>query len=196
LPEGTRLSHTGDGFVSLGITCLSYGLTDLAHGYGFLAVFVTALALRHQERSHAYHGTLHEFSEQLERLLMMLLLVVFGITIAGGLLEPLTWDGVAIGLLVLFVVRPLCGMAGMAGSGLPVAERAVISFFGIRGVGSFYYLAYALNEVPFAEPKRLWAITGFIVVISIFVHGVTVTPIIRWLDGARARASKANADPQ
>ncbi|HSO42606.1 MAG TPA: cation:proton antiporter, partial [Rhodospirillales bacterium] len=79
LPDRAKLSRTGDGFVALGITCLSYSLTELAHGYGFLAVFVTALALRHAERTHEYHETLHEFSEQLERLLMMLILVLFGI---------------------------------------------------------------------------------------------------------------------
>ena len=43
LPNRAKLSRTGDGFVALGVTCLAYGLTEIAHGYGFLAVFVAAL---------------------------------------------------------------------------------------------------------------------------------------------------------
>lgn len=185
LPNRAQLSRTGDGFVALGITCLSYSLTEIAHGYGFLAVFVTALTLRHEERTHEYHEKLHEFSEQLERLLMMLILVLFGISLEGGLLEVLTWSGIVVGVLVLLVVRPLAGLVGLIGTGIPSGERLILSFFGIRGIGSFYYLAYALNEATFEADEQLWAITGFIVLVSIVVHGVTVTPIIRRLDRAR-----------
>jgi len=185
LPDRAKLSRTGDGFVALGITCLSYSLTELAHGYGFLAVFVTALALRHAERTHEYHETLHEFTEQLERLLMMLILVLFGVSLGGGLLGPLSWMDVVVGLAVLLIVRPLAGLAGLVGAGLPIRERVVIGFFGIRGIGSFYYLAYALNEIGFPAPERLWAVTAFIVLVSILLHGTTVTPVIRWMDRAR-----------
>lgn len=185
LPHRAQLSRTGDGFVSLGITCLSYGLTELAQGYGFLAVFVTALALRHEERSHEFHETLHEFAEQLERLLMMVVLVLFGIALEGGLLDALTWSGAAAGLLVLLVIRPAAGLAGMAYSGLPRDERLILSFYGIRGIGSFYYLAYALDEAPFEGAAQLWALTAFIVLTSIVLHGVTVTAVIGHMDRAR-----------
>jgi len=185
LPHRAQLSRTGDGFVSLGITCLSYGLTELAQGYGFLAVFVTALALRHEERSHEFHETLHEFAEQLERLLMMVVLVLFGIALEGGLLDALTWSGAAAGLLVLLVIRPAAGLAGMAYSGLPRDERLILSFYGIRGIGSFYYLAYALDEAPFEGATQLWALTAFIVLTSIVLHGVTVTAVIGHMDRAR-----------
>lgn len=189
LPDRAKLSRTGDGFVALGITCLSYSLTELAHGYGFLAVFVTALALRDAERSHEYHEKLHEFAEQLERLLMMLVLVLFGVSIAGGLLVSLSWPDALAGLVVLLVLRPLAGLVGLAGAGIPLRERFVIGFFGIRGIGSFYYLAYALNEASFPGSERLWAITGFIVLVSILLHGTTVTPVIRWMDRARDQAT-------
>jgi sodium/hydrogen antiporter len=185
LPDRARLSRTGDGFVSLGITCLSYGLTELAHGYGFLAVFVTALALRHEERTHEYHEKLHDFAEQLERLLMMVVLVLFGIALEGGLLDALTWSGAAAGLLVLLVIRPAAGLAGMAFTGLPRDERLILSFYGIRGIGSFYYLSYALNEARFEAPEQLWALTAFIVLTSIVLHGVTVTPVIDHMDRVR-----------
>lgn len=183
LPNRAKLSRTGDGFVALGITCVSYGLTELAHGYGFLAVFVTALALRQAERTHRYHEKLHAFSEELERLLMMLLLVLFGGAVtAGGLLDSLTWSGVAAGLLILLLLRPLTGLLGLAGSGRPFLEIAVIGFFGIRGLGSVYYLSYALGEADFAGEDVLWSVTTFIILVSILLHGTTVTPVMRLLD--------------
>ena len=180
--EGSRIPETGDTLVALGITLLAYGLAELAQGYGFLAVFVAALTLRRKERSHHYRARLHEFSEQLERLFMMVLLVLFGGALAGGLLAPLTWGAAAVGLLGLFAVRPLAGLVALAGSGLRWDERAEISFFGIRGVGSFYYLAYAYNTEAFGELEFVFALAGFVVLGSILLHGLTAAPAMGWLD--------------
>lgn len=182
IPARAKLSRSGDGFVALGITLVAYGLAELAQGYGFLAVFAAALAVRSAERNHAYHRRLHEFSEQLERLFMMALLVGFGGAITGGgLLSALSWGGAGFALLALFVVRPLTAWLGLAGLGLPGAERAVIAFYGIRGVGSVYYLAYGLGHGLFPVPGELWATLGFVVLLSIVLHGVTVTPAMRAL---------------
>jgi sodium/hydrogen antiporter len=185
VPNRAGLSRTGEGFVALGITFLVYGLTELAHGYGFLAVFVAALAIRAIERQHHYHDRLHDFADQIERLLMMVLLVLFGGALAGGLLAPLTWAGVAAGLLFVFLVRPAAGLASLAGSPHPIRERAAIAFFGIRGLGGFYYLAYALNEARFEGAEELWAVLGFTVLLSILLHGTTVTPAMNHLDRRR-----------
>ena len=67
-----------DGLVALGATLVAYGVAEAAHGYGFLAVFVAALALRETERDHEFHEVMHDFAEQVERLLMMLVLVLLG----------------------------------------------------------------------------------------------------------------------
>ena len=116
-----------DGFVALGITCLTYAAVESAHGYGFIGVFVAALALRSTHRSHAYHTKMHDYAEELERLLMMVLLVGFGAAlVGGGLLQALTWHSVAFALLALFVVRPLSGWLSLVGSGRPASERAVV----------------------------------------------------------------------
>ncbi len=195
LPNRARLSRTGDGFVALAMTLLSYGITEMAHGYGFLAVFVTALAFRHLERGHRYHDRLHDLAEQVERLLMMAVLVLFGVALGHGLLAPLTWGAAAAGLAFLFVARPLAALAGFAGLGMPGREALAIGFFGIRGVGSFYYLAYALNEAPWAEAADLWALAGFVVLVSVLLHGTTVTPAMRWLDRARADANAPKKPP-
>ncbi|MBL6458093.1 cation:proton antiporter [Belnapia sp. T6] len=187
MPNRARLSRTGDGFVALGATFLSYGLTELVHGYGFLAVFVAALAMRAAERQHDYHDRLHDFAEQTERLLMMVLLVLFGGALAGGVLGPLSWAGVAAALAFIFLVRPAAGMLSMIGSGRPLEERAAISFFGIRGLGSAYYLSYAANAAAFPEMPELWAVVSLTVLVSVGLHGVTVTPAMRWLDARRRR---------
>ena len=190
LPSGNSLARTGDGFVGLGLTFLSYGLTEIAHGYGFLAVFVTALAFRAAERNHDYHEKIHDFIEQTERLMMMVALVLFGGAIAGGMLSPLTWIDVVAGLAILFVVRPAAGWIGLLRAGQPPSERALIAFFGIRGIGSFYYLAHGLNQAEFAVPERLWALLGFIVLVSIVVHGTTVTPVMRALDRQQSHKTR------
>jgi sodium/hydrogen antiporter len=186
VPHPARLAHSSDGFVAVGMTLLSYGLAELAHAYGFLAVFVTALVVRHEEREHQYHEHLHDFAEQIERLLMMVLLVLFGGALAAGLLDALTWEGAALGLLFLALVRPGTGLIGLAGAPMPFGEKLAISFFGIRGVGSLYYLAYALNEGHFANGDSLWAVVGFVVLISILIHGISATPAMARLDRARS----------
>ncbi len=70
-----------------------------------------------------------------------------------------------------------------------------IAFFGIRGVGSIYYLAYGLNHMPVESADRLWAIVGVVVLASILMHGLTVTPIMRWLDRRHGRDPDAGATP-
>ena len=84
-------------------------------------------------------------------------------TAPARLLTPLTWGAAAVGLLGLLVVRPLAGLVVLAGSGLRFDERAAISFFGIRGVGSFYYLAYGYNTEAFGELDLVFALVGFVV---------------------------------
>jgi NhaP-type Na+/H+ or K+/H+ antiporter len=179
------LARTGDGVIAFAATFLSYGVAEMAQGYGFLAVFVTALAYRHAHRQHDFHATMHALTEQVERLAMMAMLLLFGGALAGGLLAPLTWGDVAVALAVLLVVRPVAGWISLAGLRLPQRERLVLAFFGIRGIGSIYYLAYGANRMELAEPGRLWALVGLVVLLSVLVHGLSVTPIMRHLDARR-----------
>ena len=189
LPKRAQLARTGDGFVALGITCLGYGLTELANGYGFVGVFVAALTLRSVERAHSYHESLHAFSEQIERLLMMVFLVFFGAAIAeGSVFSALNLSVVAIAALTLFVVRPVSAWISLIGCAEPRLEKAVIAFFGIRGLGSIYYLAYATGQAKFERPEDLWVTVFLVVLTSIVVHGILVTPIMRHLDQYRGKS--------
>lgn len=192
MPNRSQLSRTGDGFVALGITVAVYGTAEVLHGYGFVSVFVAGLALRAAERNHKYHQTLHDFSEQLERLLMMIALVLFGGAItSGAMLAPLTWSCVGFSVLAIFVVRPIAGWVSLAGATYPPTERAVVSFFGIRGVGTIYYLAYALQKQTFEKADLILATASLTILISIILHGVTVTPVMNLIDRRRQQGITA-----
>lgn len=173
-----------DGFLAIALTFVTYGATELIHGYGFIAVFVGALAFRRAEKGHEAHRNLHRFAEQTDRLLMAVILVLFGAAIADGLFDPLSWRSVAVGLAFLLVVRPLAGWVGLAGMGLRFGERAAISMFGIRGIGTFYYLAHGLgaSDIGETEARALWAAAGFIVLISVLGHGATAPFVMRRVD--------------
>ena len=182
---------TREAFVVLSITFLTYGITELLHGYGFLAVFIAAVVIRQNERSHSYHAELHDFSEGFERILMALMLILFGGLIGEGLLGNLTWAAAAGGLIVVFVLRPATGLLALAGSKSLRSERAVISFFGIRGIGSLFYLAYALNHHAFEEFGLLWSTVAYVVLLSIFVHGTSATLAMRHVDQRRVPAGSS-----
>lgn len=187
IPSESKLASTGDGLIAVAATFLSYGLTEFIHCYGFLAVFVTALTLRHAHREHEFQREMHDVTEQVERLAMMILLLLFGGALVSGLLTPLTWIDLGLALAILLVVRPIAGLISMIGMKADRGEKLTLAFFGIRGVGSIYYVAYALNRAEFPGPERLWAIVGLVILMSIVLHGLTVTPIMRRLDRSQGR---------
>ncbi|WP_085808485.1 sodium:proton antiporter [Sphingomonas sp. TZW2008] len=187
VPAETKLAQTGDGLIAIAATFVSYGLTEIIHCYGFLAVFVTALTLRRSHRDHDFNREMHDITEQVERLAMMVLLILLGGALIGGLLAPLRWTDVAAAAALILIVRPATGLIALAGIEADRLEKLTIAFFGIRGVGSFYYLAYALNHVDMPEADRLWAIVGLTALFSILLHGLTVTPVMRLLDRSQGR---------
>lgn len=186
-PGGKGLARTGDGLIALSATFVSYGLAEIVHCYGFLAVFVTAMTLRASHRDHSFNVDMHDLTEQVERLAMMTLLLLFGGAVMHGLLAPLRATDVLFVALAIFLVRPLTGILGLAGLAAHRSERWALAFFGIRGVGSIYYLAYGLNHLQTAGAHRLWAIVGLAILVSILLHGLTVTPAMRWLDRRQGR---------
>ena len=181
------LSRHGDGLVALAATLIAYAATELVHGYGFLAVFVCALTIRARERHHEFHEELHHFADQVERLLMLLLLVLFGGALAKGMLDALTWHDALVCLAILLLVRPLAGMLAMAGSPHPPLERWLLAFLGIRGIGSMYYVAYGINHGAFGDSERLWAAVGFMILASIVIHGLSSDALLRHLARRRAQ---------
>ncbi|WP_309076057.1 cation:proton antiporter [Paenarthrobacter sp.] len=191
-----RLSEHSEGFVALAATFLAYGVAEFVEGYGFIAVFVCAVTIRSAERHHAYHQVLHGYVEQIERLMTVVILVLLGGAIARGLLEGIGWPELLVAFAFLLLVRPLAGWFGLLGGKTGPRERLAISYFGIRGIGSLYYVGYGLSHGNFdAEARGLWALIGLVVALSIVVHGATTAPLMNRLDRLRAaEARKQHGD--
>jgi len=174
-----RAAEGYENFLALGLIGLSYGLAVVSHGYGFLAVFAAGLALRHTERGTAEADMTHavmSFNEQLDRIGEMV-----GVVVLGLLLASVPWVPAALWFvpLALLVVRPLSVWVGLAGSRTSPMQRRLIGWFGIRGIGSLYYLCYALNHgLPPEFAPMLVGLTVAVVVSSIVVHGLSVTPLM------------------
>jgi NhaP-type Na+/H+ or K+/H+ antiporter len=182
-----RVAERGESLLALAALITAYGVGEVVHGYGFLAVFVCAMTFRSAERDHDYHAAMHEVAERLERLLTLFVLLVLGIALTRGLLASLDWRGVAIGLALIFLVRPAAGVLGLAPLGsrsspLTGPQRWAAAFFGVRGVGSIYYLAYAAGEVEAFGADWLWSTVGFTIVASVLVHGALASPVMRRVD--------------
>lgn len=199
--EALRVADRGEPLLAAAALVVAYGGGEVAQGYGFLSVFCCALTFRAAERSHSYHRDMHAAVERLERLLTLFVLLVLGIALTRGLLEALDWRGVAVGLALLLVVRPLAGWVALSvrptpgGPGtLTRAERAATAFFGVRGVGSLFYLAYAGGEVTEFQADWLWSTVGFTLVASALVHGALAGPVMSRLERASGRVHTREPD--
>jgi NhaP-type Na+/H+ or K+/H+ antiporter len=189
----TALAHAAHGFVALAATFLAYGLTEVVGGYGFLAVFVAAVTVRSRERRHEYHRVLHGFSSQVEHLIVVALLVLLGGVLVRGALADIEPEMVAFAAVCVFVVRPAAGAIAMIGSPAERPERRAMAFFGIRGIGSLYYVAYAVRSTGFVDARTIWTTVIVTILLSIVVHGVAATPVMRRLDRRRERRSAPEA---
>ncbi|HSN72289.1 MAG TPA: cation:proton antiporter [Steroidobacteraceae bacterium] len=178
IPRGNPLARTESGVVAMAGVLVGYGLTELLEGYGFIAAFMTGLVLRRVEERHEFHTRLHAFSESIEHALTAVILFALG----GAL--PALWPMldltyVLIGLALIFVIRPLAGWLSLYRTDLRPAERAIIGFYGIRGVGSIYYLSYAAGHIEFVNEPQLWAMVGYTILASTIVHGFTAGVVVR-----------------
>jgi sodium/hydrogen antiporter len=205
-----------DDFLALGLITLSYGIALGIHSYGFLAVFAAGLAVRRIERQHtgeadpppsveaaaaseeaeeeatdpdtapAYMAqAVLGFSEQLERIGTVAVVLLVGAMLVVERIPPeVLWFAP----LLFLVVRPLAVVPALFRSGLTGVQLGLVGWFGIRGIGSVYYLSYAVARgVPEPEASLLMGIVLGVVATSIIVHGVSVKPLIgRYTERHRA----------
>lgn len=193
-------------FLSLGVLALAYGLAGVSYTLGFLAVFAAGLALRrvesrsgdedpaklvdadpvlasedaatHPDKSAAYlTQSVLGFNEQLERLYEVTVVVLIGALLATHYLyTELLWFVP----LLLLVIRPAAVMVGTIGADVKPSQRLLIGWFGVRGVGSIYYLSYAIaHGLPHGIAEQLIGLTLMTVAASIVLHGVSVTPLLK-----------------
>ncbi|MBW3657211.1 MAG: cation:proton antiporter [Actinobacteria bacterium] len=185
-PAETEVAKDVTGMAALAGTLLAFGGTEFVGGYGFLATFVAAATLRQSDRWNDYHDHLEGFGEQMERVVLVLVMLFFGGALARGLLAPLTWELGLVAVALVLLVRPLSGLVAMIRMPRsPWRDRAAISFYGMRGIGTFYYLSHALESTGFEQADEVWAVAGLVVLISVVLHGVTAAPVLRRLDRAR-----------
>ncbi len=207
-----------DEFLALGLIAIAYGVAQLSFASGFLAVFAAGLALqRIKEHSkpekpssavkvkialgaesekelatHSHHaGTymidaVQGFNGQLERLAELVVVMVAGAMLSYTYLPD---RAVWFLLLLFFLVRPASVWLGLMGAtGVSRDQRILISWFGIRGVGSIFYLMYAINHgLPEPLAKELIAITLSTVAASVLIHGISVTPLMSLYTRRKAR---------
>jgi NhaP-type Na+/H+ or K+/H+ antiporter len=208
-----------DDLLALGLIALSYGAAIWAYAYGFLAVFAAGLALRHMEArasggqpppedvaAVAKSSKPHEvathpevasaymaqavlgFAEQLERMGEVTLMVLVGVMLASvGLSVP----GFVVAALLFLLIRPASVALLLAGTRTSPFQRALMGWFGIRGIGSLYYLFYALNhELGPALGEPLARLVLTVVATSAVLHGISVTPLMHWYTRHRRPASE------
>lgn len=186
-----------DDFLGLGLIGIVYGLSVLIDAWGFLAVFFAAVALHQTELKLSRKETIPlpeseadplaeapalvsegslVFKEHLERLSEVLLILL-----VGGMLfiDSWTWPAVGFALFLFVVVRPLSVLLGMAGSGASWRMRGLIGWFGVRGIGSLYYLMFVIQHgLPEPLALQLIQLTLVVVTLSILVHGASVKPLM------------------
>jgi NhaP-type Na+/H+ or K+/H+ antiporter len=209
-----------DEFLSLGLLALAYGVALLLHTYGFLAAFAAGVALRRVESRHsgddappdvsgaatraedgaeiatdagsapAYMAkAVLGFNEQLERLCEVGIVLLIGGSLTAAFLPR---EALWFVPLLFLVVRPVAVVVGLVGSRSDAAQRGLIGWFGVRGVGSVYYLAYALTHgVEGRVAERLAGLTFATVAASVVLHGVSVTPLMKWYGRRTSAAAQA-----
>jgi NhaP-type Na+/H+ or K+/H+ antiporter len=204
-----------DNFLALGLIATAYGVALLLHAYGFLAVFAAGLAIRHEEMRRVGGGTpapapppssAHEqpetafnpdtapkymadavlsFTEQVDRLLEVAAVVVLGALLAT---TRLTWDAVVLAVLLFVLIRPLSVLVGVFGMPGQAVRRWLTGWFGVRGIGSLYYLMFAIGQgLPEELARRLSGLVVWTVALSVVVHGVSVTPLMDWYSSRKKR---------
>ncbi|MEV4421066.1 cation:proton antiporter [Patulibacter sp. NPDC049589] len=182
-----------DAWVGLGVVLGVYGVTELLDAYGFVAAFVAGIAFRRYERDHAMQEGTHRGASVFERLgeLAVVLFAASMLTFDGlGTPGPAGW---ALVVLVVLVIRPAAGLIATIGSTMPLADRAFVSFFGVRGVGSLFYASVVVTSGALPDGEAavvLWTVVA-LTVVSIVVHGLAGDPARSALDRYSRRARDA-----
>ncbi|MGH7999158.1 MAG: cation:proton antiporter [Brasilonema sp.] len=198
-----RVDAIMEDFIALGTILITYSLTEIVNGYGFLAVFVAGLAVQRSYRNSEKPLAQLEFIERLEKLLEVGTILVLGtILLVQPMLKYATQSLLVIVLLFL-IIRPLGTWVSTFGGHLEKSyrrrtwypgTRLLLGWFGIRGVGSLYYLSYAFGKGLEGEiGEQISWITYTTIVCSVIVHGISATPLMNWYE--RNISHHQNASP-
>jgi NhaP-type Na+/H+ or K+/H+ antiporter len=120
------------------------------------------------------------FGNTMDRLLEFLLVLIVGIALA------VHWNWMAIPLALVFfiIIRPVFAMIFLWFTPTSFTQKALLAWFGIRGIGSLYYLAYALNHGLNEQTKTVVDLTISTIALSIIIHGLSSQPILKYYEKA------------
>jgi NhaP-type Na+/H+ or K+/H+ antiporter len=183
LRDARLLDHALDGWLAVAAVLLLYGVVEVAGGYGFLAAFAGGVGFRRYEHAHEVNRRVHHGAELIEKFAELALILLLGTLVTlGSLGEPGPLGWVLVAALIL-VIRPGAVALAMVRSRIRARERAFIAWFGVRGIGSLYYVAVVigLGILSPAEASALFWITAAAIVASIVVHGPSAAPLGRLL---------------
>jgi len=175
-------SHISRGILSLSLTLLPYGITELLGGYGFIAVFIAACTFSRSEEKVKYMDTLHDFTEEIEQIFVAFIFIFFGIYLSASMGELFDFRMIAAAIIVLLIIRPLSGWIALYKTDLSPFQKFTLSFYGIRGVGSIFYLMYAFGETDFPNSHELIQLSAIIIALSVFIHGLSASALQKRLD--------------
>jgi NhaP-type Na+/H+ or K+/H+ antiporter len=185
LRDGGYLDRRFDGWLAIVALLLIYGITEIVGAYGFIAAFVGGLAFRRYEYGHEINREVHDAAENVEKLGELALILLLGTLVSIDDLRAPGVGGWLLAPLLLLVIRPLCGLVALAGSrAIPGwRERLFVAFFGVRGIGSLYYVAVILGSgaLSAAEGREVFWTVAVTVMASIFLHGIASAPLERRL---------------
>lgn len=170
-----------DGWLAVAAVLAIYGATEVLSAYGFLAAFVGGVAFRRYEHGHEYNQHVHAGAELVEKFAELALVLLLGSTLTlAGLQQP-GWSGWLLVPVLLLLIRPAAVAVALAGSRTHRAQRLFIGWFGVRGIGSLYYVAVAigLTDLADGEAATLFWTTAVCVVVSILVHGASASALSR-----------------
>ncbi len=170
-------------FVALSMVLITYALTELVNGYGFLSVFIAGMVVRQNHTTPEVYHSQREFAEQIEKLMEVGIILLLGSLLRIEPMIRFSGSIFLVAVLLIFVIRPIGAWISTWGSPLNSTRRLLYGWFGIRGLGSLYYLSYAFGKGLLGDlgEKIAW-IVYFTVVISIVLHGVSATPLLIWYE--------------
>lgn len=195
-----------DEFLTIGLIAVSYGVAHLIEGVGFIAVFAAGVAMRriehqasgaampdkvigavttgeepavatHPQKAPAYMAeTVLSFNQQLEHIAEFVMVLLLGIMLSES---GFSLDGLVVAALLLLVVRPLAVNLSLLGARVGRSQRWLVGWFGIRGIGSLYYLVFVLQyQWPMEQKHRLVPMVLSAVALSVLLHGISATPLM------------------
>lgn len=193
-------------FLALGLIALTYGAAQMVHGIGFVAVFAAGVAMRRIEhvssgevkpgdvigpvpvgaeakiatdrhKASAYMTeTILGFNQQLEHIAEFIMVLLLGIMLS---VSGFSLEGFGLAVFLMMIVRPVAVMISLAGANVTWMQRNLMGWFGIRGIGSLYYLLFALQYDWLPDlTDRFVSLVLTVVATSVLVHGISSTPLM------------------